>query len=304
MTVSIIIPHYNQPALLARCLQSVPRRADVQVVVVDDGSSAECAAELMRLKAEWPEVVWLEQTNAGAGAARNLGLQHATGQYVVFADSDDEFSDSFSALLDDQASTSADIVFFNARCLSDAPSRPSFKTAHLNWTMQLPERQRQFRLRYQFTEPWCKLIRRQLLIDNNITFEPTRIQNDVMFSISAGHFARTVATDPRVAYVVHDREGSVAKQQKVERLVEQTGVQARQNRFFREHGVPIFSYKVLRPMILLALNGQFDGSRLCYAELQKAGMTRGQILLRLLAYPFALLSYVELKRRWRKYVIH
>jgi GT2 family glycosyltransferase len=85
---SIVIPTYNRARLLEETLATVfaQELTDYEVLVVDDGSTDDTAAVLARYG---DRVRALRQENQGQGVARNLGIQHATGRYVVFLDSDD-----------------------------------------------------------------------------------------------------------------------------------------------------------------------------------------------------------------------
>ena len=85
---SIIIPTYNRQALLAAALKSVFAQmfSDYEIVAVDDGSTDGTQGYLASLDGR---VRVLAQTNRGPGSARNLGVHHAAGQYLVFLDSDD-----------------------------------------------------------------------------------------------------------------------------------------------------------------------------------------------------------------------
>jgi hypothetical protein len=85
---SIVIPTYNRAPLLGEALESVFAQefTDFEVLVVDDGSTDDTQAVLARYG---ERVRGLRQQNQGQGTARNLGIQHATGRYVVFLDSDD-----------------------------------------------------------------------------------------------------------------------------------------------------------------------------------------------------------------------
>jgi cellulose synthase/poly-beta-1,6-N-acetylglucosamine synthase-like glycosyltransferase len=85
---SIVIPTYNRSRLLAEALESVFAQefTHFEVLVADDGSTDDTQEMLSRYG---ERVRVLRQQNQGQGAARNLGIQHATGQYVVFLDSDD-----------------------------------------------------------------------------------------------------------------------------------------------------------------------------------------------------------------------
>ncbi|MEI6948694.1 glycosyltransferase [Paraflavisolibacter sp. H34] len=85
--ISIIIPCYNNGQFLARALESVREQdhAPVEVIVVDDGSTDDTNA----VAARYPEVIYLYQRNQGVSAARNTGIDHCTGAYVLFLDADD-----------------------------------------------------------------------------------------------------------------------------------------------------------------------------------------------------------------------
>ena len=85
---SLIIPTYNRAALLKRTLQTVFAQTfqAFETIVVDDGSADDTLA---LLKGYGPKLTVLQQANRGPGSARNLGLEHAQGEYVVFLDSDD-----------------------------------------------------------------------------------------------------------------------------------------------------------------------------------------------------------------------
>jgi glycosyltransferase involved in cell wall biosynthesis len=88
--VSVVIPTHDRWRLLRRALTSVreqTRPAD-EVIVVDDGSTDQTAD---RIAGEFPEVTLLRQENRGVSAARNRGVAEASGAWVAFLDSDDEW---------------------------------------------------------------------------------------------------------------------------------------------------------------------------------------------------------------------
>ena len=86
--VSVVIPSYNRAGALPRALDSVlaQTRAADEIIVVDDGST-DGSAEL--LATHYPGVTRLYQPNQGVSAARNLGIQHASGDWIALLDSDD-----------------------------------------------------------------------------------------------------------------------------------------------------------------------------------------------------------------------
>jgi GT2 family glycosyltransferase len=88
--ISVVIPAYNQGAFLAEAVSSALAQThpDVEVIVVDDGSTDDTPA-VLRAFADRPNVTVIRQPNAGLPAARNRGLAAARGAYVCFLDSDD-----------------------------------------------------------------------------------------------------------------------------------------------------------------------------------------------------------------------
>jgi glycosyltransferase involved in cell wall biosynthesis len=86
--VSVIIPTYNRAQMLREALDSVRRQTvqDVEIVVIDDGSSDDTAEVV---QSYGPTVVLLRQTHQGVAAARNLGIQRSRASLVAFLDSDD-----------------------------------------------------------------------------------------------------------------------------------------------------------------------------------------------------------------------
>ena len=89
---SIIIPHHNTPDLLSRCLQSIPQREDIQVIVVDDNSDAQYIDDVQAACDTHPNTrCFLTTEGRGAGFARNKALKQVNSKWVIFSDADDYF---------------------------------------------------------------------------------------------------------------------------------------------------------------------------------------------------------------------
>lgn len=89
--VSIIIPVYNASAHLRKALDSVCQQTypSFELILVDDGSTDDSSAICESYRNSDPRIKVLKQVNAGAGPARNFGLEHAAGDLIYFMDSDD-----------------------------------------------------------------------------------------------------------------------------------------------------------------------------------------------------------------------
>ena len=204
---SIIIPHYNIPDLLGRCLRSIPERDDVQVIVVDDNSPGNenylsTLPELKRKNVEF----YVTKDGLGAGHARNVGLSHAVGKWLVFSDSDDFFVDDFSEILDKYVDDNSDIIYFNIKSCDCYDRNKIYDADKLDVYRNTQD---DIYLRVCNTEPWGKFIKRDLVVDNNIEFQETKAHNDLLFAVKTGLTAKTVNVidEPLYWYVI--REGSL-----------------------------------------------------------------------------------------------
>ena len=106
--ISIIIPTYNQRGFLIDTINSALSQSyqDIEVIVVDDNNPDTDARakteQLMAVYADNPKVRYLKhEHNKNGSAARNTGLAHAEGKFIVFVDGDDYVSASYLQELDD-----------------------------------------------------------------------------------------------------------------------------------------------------------------------------------------------------------
>lgn len=117
MIISIIIPVYNTAQYLRHCLQSVvdQKLADYEVILVNDASTDNSLGICIEWCESYPEFRIISHThNRGLSEARNTGLQHASGQFVSFLDSDDFLAPgTLSAALDEIGD--ADVLEFPIR---------------------------------------------------------------------------------------------------------------------------------------------------------------------------------------------
>lgn len=210
---SIIIPHKDIPDLLQRCLDSIPQRDDVEVVVVDDNSDPQKVDFEHFPGLERKDThVYFNKDGMGAGHARNVGLDHAHGRWVVFADADDFFTEDMCSLLDEMVNREEDIVFFDyINVLSETPTQQvtdrdrykKFISAYLEGNASESD------LRIYFFVPWCKFIKRDLIEQHHLRFHEVKWNNDMAFSVQAGCLAKKIAVSGIMGYAVTLREGSL-----------------------------------------------------------------------------------------------
>lgn len=116
--ISVIIAAYNAQQYIAETLTSIKEQTmnlnSIQVIVVDDGSIDQTVQIIEEESKEFPNFLLLQQENAGPSIARNLGLEHATGEYIYFLDADDILSyDSFRVMYNKAKNTGAELLIGN-----------------------------------------------------------------------------------------------------------------------------------------------------------------------------------------------
>jgi len=120
---SVIVPLYNKAAYVRHTLDSVLAQSldDFEIIVVDDGSS-DNGPDIVRAIAD-PRIRLISQANAGVSAARNNGIDHATGEWVCFLDADDWYHPGYLATLRAtiQAHPAASIVASEYKPMPDCP---------------------------------------------------------------------------------------------------------------------------------------------------------------------------------------
>lgn len=114
MTLSVVIPVWNDPEGLRRLVtQVLAMRVFDQIIISDDASDPPVGPELLGPDGLDPRLLWLRSPDQrGAGHARNLGLDHVTGSHVIFFDSDDLFLPEFADLVAELSGKTYDFCIF------------------------------------------------------------------------------------------------------------------------------------------------------------------------------------------------
>ena len=89
--VSVVVPVYNTELFLEECLHSLEKQTltDIEIILVNDGSTDNSGELLREYAGKDARCVYVEQANQGLSAARNTGIEYASGHYLAFLDSDD-----------------------------------------------------------------------------------------------------------------------------------------------------------------------------------------------------------------------
>ncbi|MBW7894836.1 MAG: glycosyltransferase family 2 protein [Opitutaceae bacterium] len=250
---SVIIPHRDRFELLTKLVASIPERDDIEVLVVDDASDAPTKEKLSALESARRQLRLFHQPAAapqGAGWARNIGIEHAAGDYLVFADSDDAFTpDAFEAFDDHAAEGHHDLVVFKASAAKvdgSASTRTDFTHFLIETAIRMGEHgpidRREILARID--PPWAKLVRRELVRQHNLRFDEIHHSNDVLFNLRVLTHARRIEVCAQEVYQVLDHPASLVRVRSAAMLEERFDACLRFNREFAQQGYAGRSFSV------------------------------------------------------------
>lgn len=211
LLLSLVVPVYNVAPFLERCLASLAAQNldGTEIVFVDDGSTDDCPAILARYAAQHPEMRVIRQDNGGLSAARNTGLDHISGEYMAFVDSDDWIEPGYyRRLLDLAHAKNLDMAHGNAMYHFEGrrEDHPIYRDALSTEVMPGREVLRRRLAGKTFLHMvWMHLYRRDFIERLGMRFVPRLIHEDVLWTTRAFLEAQRVAYDPTPGYFYRQR---------------------------------------------------------------------------------------------------
>lgn len=247
---SIIIPHKNIPSLLQRCIDSIPLRDDLEIIIVDDDSDSVIVDFNNFPGSNRKDVkIIFEKKGRGAGYARNVGVCRAKGKWLLFADSDDTYTENLSEFLDYYVNSDADVIYFKCNVVNLRGRKRTVSNMNIFIDAYLVGKGDVADVKYGAWEPWNKLIKRDFVINNLIKFDEISSSNDKIFSLKAGMFASNVIVSNTVVYNYILRTGSIIHSKNETKYLDSLNTIIRQNIIY--HTVN-YKRKVFFPYFLLA----------------------------------------------------
>ncbi len=213
-SVSIIIPAYNAEGYIRECLDSVLAQSfkDYELIVVDDGSTDSTNDILKEYACSDSRMKVLQQKNSGQSVARNNGLRHSTGRFVVFVDSDDYMAspDALAKMCHVIDESEADFVQCGFSFVKNATE------SRYNVTGRRPLYGRSIlidmlKVNNLYTSPWAKIYSRDFLVKNKLSFPEGIVNEDTAFSIMIAAIAQKAAFLSDCVYCSIEREGSTSR---------------------------------------------------------------------------------------------
>lgn len=190
---SVIIPIYNREATLARCVESLlsESREDVQILLVDDGSTDKSAEIATVYADQYSQVQYYYKENGGVSSARNFGLDLAKGQYITFIDSDDYVNPGYFSNLD--AAEDCDLLVFAHSVLGGNIASQDALFSLLESKETFIERLQLLLSSRQIMPPWNKRFQRSIIDAHHLRFlEGMQIGEDFNFCMAYAMHCRQI----------------------------------------------------------------------------------------------------------------
>ncbi|MBO5200242.1 MAG: glycosyltransferase [Clostridia bacterium] len=208
--ISVVIPVYNSEEYLRQCLDSIfcQTLQDFEIIIVNDGSPDNSQAIIDEYCSLYPEkIVAIKQANAGQAAARNRALEHISGEYLMFVDSDDYIEPgTFERTCNYADENGLDIVCFLWREIMEQGIR-----SHTWEFPHIPENPRYI---LNTPSPCNKIYKSSLFKNHNIRFAENYIYEDLAMIPTIALYTEKIGfiDDCLYNYVIHT--GSTMTQQK------------------------------------------------------------------------------------------
>ena len=212
MKYSVIIPVYNSEGTLRRCLDSLVGQqfSDYELLLINDGSTDGSDAICREYANTYSCVRYFAKENGGVSSARNLGLEQAKGEYILFVDSDDYVSNGYFAGIDQELTQyHPDLLMFGAANIgvekqvritgAYQETEESNIASRIAYAMQ----------RYLFSSLWNKVFYRKIIEQNHIRFEKNlAIGEDQVFLFTYAMHIRSVISIKSILYNVDVSDGN------------------------------------------------------------------------------------------------
>ena len=210
--ISIIIPVYNTEKYIGKCIESILRQtnSNYEIILVDDGSIDKSGEICDKFANIFKNIKVIHKENGGLSDARNTGLACATGEYVVFLDSDDywaekKFLEKAEIILSNRK---VDLIVFGYKKVYEGKSLSKFvpKTTKQDISFAELVKNGDFNIC-----AWDKIVKRNLLTENRIVFRKRVFSEDMEWCAKIFSHINTCAVLKGTPYAYTQRSGSITK---------------------------------------------------------------------------------------------
>lgn len=218
--ISIIIPVYNAEQYLEECLLSISQQTftDFEIWAINDGSKDRSLEILKKYQEKEPRLKVFSQENKGVSAARNLGLENASGDFITFVDADDTIKNDYlsqliSVFLLDKSVDLAVCGFLGSETRVFKEISFIINEENIENVISLFDK-------YLLFPPYCKLYKHAIIAENGIKFNETiNFSEDILFNLDYLAYCNKIHSYNYVGYNYRIVENSLSKREDLSRFV-------------------------------------------------------------------------------------
>ena len=231
---------YNAPDLLIKLLESVPDTKDIEVIAVDDNSTVDLSSVREYVTKRNNVQFYVNDSGVkNAGASRNVALKHVTGEWILFADSDDFFVDGWVDAVTPFIDSDYDMVYFPPTSMDlksgEVSSRHVMYMEMVLKAYKKPTLKNITEMKFAFCSPWSKLIRTSMMRENEIRFDEVAVSNDIMCLTKCAYYSKKTGMSNQTIYCVTRGGNSLTTNKDEKRFDTRVEVFVNRYLFAREH---------------------------------------------------------------------
>lgn len=245
---SVIIPHRDSLDTLERLFNSIPNSPDVEIIVVDNSLEK---VSIDQIPSNRSFALYYSNPQRGAGGARNEGIKHAHGKWLLFADADDFYSNDAFEIYYQHADSESDIVYTGMGGVYDDTGLPSNRgdgyVKLIKDYLKGSITETYFRL--HFHSPCCKMVSNEMVQKYNISYSEVIAGNDAYFSMLSGYYAGSITVVDKVTYIATVRSGSLTQRKDYKVFLSRYCEDLKINKFLREHNLSNQQYHIFGTLV-------------------------------------------------------
>lgn len=242
--VSVIIPIYNTEIYLEECIQSVVNQTyrELEIILINDGSTDNSGLICKKWKKLDHRIQYIEKENEGQGIARNLGITQATGEYIIFVDSDDYLDENLIRKAYNYISEqNADICMYAINYVGDKIDKETLEFKIYQGDSAEKNKEIFGRLRPFL---WEKMFSSSLIKNEKITMS-NRICEDLVFNAQLYVKAKKICIlDIPLYYYRYKRDGNLSADYyrcfEIEQSIDELMAIFKRNNWFESYWIPLY----------------------------------------------------------------
>lgn len=239
--VSVIVPVYNVEKYLEKCLETLISQTlkDIEIICINDGSKDSSLNILKKYALNDERIKIIDKHNEGLSAARNDGLNAATGEYIGYVDSDDWVDLNFYEKLYNAAKKyNAEAACANIIRCGNKVKKYKLKFENEQFITDNVEKLKATKIpKYNYV--WNKIYKRTSLQNLNITFPYGRYYEDMCWSIKILYYLNGLVTVPECAYYYRRNEYSIVSTKSAKHVSDAMESEKEMIEFAEEKHLPV-----------------------------------------------------------------